>query len=405
MRLLAIILLSIVMIPKVWSGNWNGGSSSLGKAGRINEGASASLEDYRASFLQYYNGDKNRFSRFTVKGSESPRAIQGVLTEDDFVTSQLNRTGLLSYLLLIDGELVVDEISPPDRLGDILKSGETVFNSQSVGKSVVSYLLGHAICQGYIKGLDATLDDWPLISNTLYSDQSLSVLVNMSAGDARYFKNATGRVNGSKGNINSVPISSWASALQGTKPGKGLFGKKSFNYHSFLPNLIHNYIAYKTGNQYEAFLQSVFQHHVKIERDAFFLKQYAPMAEGPLRSTFFATRYDYLRFAMTILEDWRNDTCVGKYLKELYDRRVKNAYNPRGGHGLFRSKTHSKGTNYDYAGFFHTNPAGGIGTIFVMHGYGGQVIAINFDTGTIVVAHSVHEDWDTGRLIIDAVNQ
>ena len=108
---------------------------------------------------------------------------------------------------------------------------------------------------------------------------------------------------------------------------------------------------------------------------------------------------------MTILEDWRNDTCVGKYLKELYDRRVKNAYNPRGGHGLFRSKTHSKGTNYDYAGFFHTNPAGGKGTLFVMHGYGGQVIAINFDTGTIVVAHSVHEDWDTGRLIIDAVNQ
>jgi len=43
--------------------------------------------------------------------------------------------------------------------------------------------------------------------------------------------------------------------------------------------------------------------------------------------------------------------------------------------------------------------------VFIMHGYGGQVIAINFDTGTIVVANSVHEDWDTARLVVDAVNQ
>ena len=31
---------------------------------------------------------------------------------------------------------------------------------------------------------------------------------------------------------------------------------------------------------------------------------------------FRATRYDYLRIAKAMLDDWQNDTCVGKYLKD-----------------------------------------------------------------------------------------
>ena len=34
---------------------------------------------------------------------------------------------------------------------------------------------------------------------------------------------------------------------------------------------------------------------------------------------FYATRYDYLRIAKAIMDDYQNDTCVGKYLKEIYE--------------------------------------------------------------------------------------
>jgi hypothetical protein len=37
---------------------------------------------------------------------------------------------------------------------------------------------------------------------------------------------------------------------------------------------------------------------------------------------FFLTRYDYLRVAKAIMDDWQNDTCVGKYLKTINERRV-----------------------------------------------------------------------------------
>ena len=45
---------------------------------------------------------------------------------------------------------------------------------------------------------------------------------------------------------------------------------------------------------------------------------------------FFATRYDYLRIAKSILDDWQNDTCMGKYLKTIYKNRIpKGNFNQR----------------------------------------------------------------------------
>ena len=38
--------------------------------------------------------------------------------------------------------------------------------SNSIGKSMVGYLAGHAICSGYIDSLDTRLNDWPLLENT-----------------------------------------------------------------------------------------------------------------------------------------------------------------------------------------------------------------------------------------------
>ena len=43
---------------------------------------------------------------------------------------------------------------------------------------------------------------------------------------------------------------------------------------------------------------------------------------GHKRYTFFATRYDYLRLAKAMLDDWQNDTCVGKYLKNIFENRI-----------------------------------------------------------------------------------
>ena len=80
--------------------------------------------------------------------------------------------GILSYLYYQDGEVLIDELSPKERLGEFLNN-ETKFYSMSMGKSVTSYLVGHAICEGYIDGVDARVNDWPIIKDSLYHDQKL----------------------------------------------------------------------------------------------------------------------------------------------------------------------------------------------------------------------------------------
>ncbi len=42
-----------------------------------------------------------------------------------------------------------------------------------MGKSLVSYVTGHAICEGYIDSVNVKLNDWPLIKDTLYEDSIL----------------------------------------------------------------------------------------------------------------------------------------------------------------------------------------------------------------------------------------
>ena len=83
------------------------------------------------------------------------------LIEDKFLKKQMKTKGILSYLYYQDGEVLIDEFSPKERLGEFLNN-ETKFYSMSMGKSVTSYILGHAICEGYIDGVDARVNDWPV---------------------------------------------------------------------------------------------------------------------------------------------------------------------------------------------------------------------------------------------------
>ena len=51
---------------------------------------------------------------------------------------------------------------------------------------MVSYVVGHAICEGYIKSIDSKVNDWPLVENTLYHNQKLIDLLNFRAGVQKY---------------------------------------------------------------------------------------------------------------------------------------------------------------------------------------------------------------------------
>ena len=62
------------------------------------------------------------------------------------------------------------------------------FHSQSVAKTLIGYVAGHAICKGYIDSVDSRLNDWPVLENTLYHDQKLIDVLNMASGTQAYFE-------------------------------------------------------------------------------------------------------------------------------------------------------------------------------------------------------------------------
>ena len=89
-----------------------------------------------------------------------------------------------------------------------------------------------------------------------------------------------------------------------------------------------------------------------------------------------------------MLQDWQNNTCEGKYLKSLYERKVKKNYK-------YSDNKQAHRNTKSYGGFFHLEPSGMKKRhVFVMDGYGGQTLMIDFDTGRIVTTLAVHRDFN-----------
>jgi hypothetical protein len=342
-------------------------------------------------YWKYTNDNWNNNAKYAdIKPSENPSKFEFDLREDKLVKKQMQKTALLSYLLYEDGKIVIDEISPKDKFGKVF-TNETKYHSQSVGKSFASYILGHAICKGYVEGIDAQLNDWPLIENSLYHNQKIIDLINMKAGDKKYFA-STNEFNNPKFRY-SVTNRTIPSIMTNEFSNSKKFGSK-WNYNNLLPHLTLNYIIFKAGEEgFQNLLNDIFRKKVGIEYDTALVttnqsRHESNYGKGTTTSTFLTTRYDYLRVARAMLQDWQNDTCEGKYLKSLYERKVKKNKD-------YRDKKHAFNNTKSYGGFFHLEPSGMKKRhIFVMDGYGGQTLIIDFDKGRIVTTLAVHRNFN-----------
>ena len=341
-------------------------------------------------FWEYTNGNWTNNPKYSeIKPSDKPYQFKFDLRDDETIKKQMQKTALLSYLLYEDGKIVVDEISPKDKFGKVF-TNETKYHSQSVGKSFASYILGHAICKGYVDSIDAQLNDWPILENTLYHNQKIIDLINMQAGDEKYFSSEDkSNIFANSSSRYSVTNRTISSAMnKELKDSKK--SKKKWAYNNLLPHLILNYLIFKAGeDDFQNLLDDVFRKKVGIEYETVLvMSEESANNNKSTTSTFLTTRYDYLRVARAMLQDWQNDTCEGKYLKSIFERKVKKKYD-------YSNKKHAFTNTKSYGGFFHLEPSGMKKRhIFVMDGYGGQTLTIDFDTGRIVTTMAIHRDFN-----------
>ncbi len=133
-------------------------------------------------YLKRYLEDPIKFAKISSPGSDRPREFKTNTRESAHVTKLLATTAMFSVLMYENGAVSIDQMAKKDRFQGQIHDGTPLY-SMSMGKSIAAYLLGHAICGGFIGGTDQKLTDWDLVKNTLYENQSLRDLMSMRAGD------------------------------------------------------------------------------------------------------------------------------------------------------------------------------------------------------------------------------
>ena len=364
----------------------------------------------------------NFYKKFEVTGSNESYQFQFDLKKDNDVLKEIKNnkeTGVISYLLFENNKIVIDESDIPihvqgDGKKDYILNG--LLPSHSMGKSLVSYVTGHAICEGYIKSVNEKLTGWKTVQNTLFQDQVLIDLLNMQAGDDKFAGERRKPHDDNRlkkfpsVNVNTIPLRDvMQKYFQNTKRDIPSFNAKKpkYNYSALTTNVIMNYVIYKTGDDWKNLLHKVFNEHVKVKDNVRFLQTLNVQNRGYSysssrlletgRYSFYANRYDYLRIAKTMLDDWHNDTCAGKYLKMLYKQRIKK--NDSTSHptdvGLYTAS---------YGGQFHFDVFGlKKQRIIGLSGFAGQQILIDIDAKRIIVVNSLYRNYDWEKIVYDKI--
>ena len=343
---------------------------------------------------KYKIGDKKNNTyefEFDLQTNELSKTVNEQISD--------KKTGLVSYLLWENNKIIVDQNRESKYTGP--------YPSHSVGKSLVSLVTGYAMCGGYINHTVFDRIDYPTVVGTLYENQRLIDLLNMQAGDDEIvgdrIYNYDNPIRGKGPNVNTIPIKKvmkkYFKGEDGLEPGV------YFNYSAMTTNVIMNYVIYKTGDDWEKLLHKVFVEDAKVEKRVYFSKTLNKNKVGNRKSgeygrySFYAQRYDYLRIANLIMSHWKNDTCVGKYLKTMYENRVDRQY---GGYSKFEGNHRVAQT---YGGQFLWDAIGiEDRPILMMDGAHGQQVVIDFDNNKIITAHSVERHYDYYSLIYLQLN-
>ena len=349
-------------------------------------------------YLKKYIKDRKdrKGYKFKVKASKNFKKFNFNLQKDNFVNKQLNETAMLSYLMYENGNIIIDEITPKERFGKILKNN-TQYVSNSVGKSLISYITGHAICKGYISGINHRLNDWSVLENTLFYDQPIINLLNMASGSQNYVNSKYGLL-GSDRWVNSVSVQS----IMKKELKNSEVARLRYNYNNLDTNIIASYVLYKMGHkEFKNLLNEILVDKAGIENDVWLFKQVLSSKQATLTYSYYASRYDYLRIAVAMLEDWNRNTCEGQYLKSLFENRIKKIDPSDPTAWSFESNSDDGyGSTSTYGGQFHMGISGKREVpIFVMDGYGGQSLSIDFENNKIISIMAIHRDYDWKMLV------
>ena len=160
-KLLGIVVLSLLLSGNAYAEDGKavsyGGVNEMPEKARPNDATISLFEERKKRFIdnQRRKGDlyiiepKGNAINFKYKKNLISLKLE----------KQLSKGFLLSYLFYDNGVVKYDGKAKDGRFKEDINN-ETLFFTHSTGKSITSYIVGHAICDGYISSIDEIID-WP----------------------------------------------------------------------------------------------------------------------------------------------------------------------------------------------------------------------------------------------------
>ncbi len=317
----------------------------------------------------YRNMDKLAWTR-AIPAGENPYPLPTELMDLDDVeiaTEDLTMTvddyvkaGNVAGLIVVKNGRVVYERY---ELGN---TAESRWLSYSVAKSVTSLLVGAAIRDGYIAGVDEAVTDYlPRLKNSSYDDSTIRDLLQMSSG-----VEWTEIYDDLQSDINNVtwPTLEMYEYLR-SKPRAAAPGEL-YNYNTAETNLVGTLLRSAIGNNLSTYLTEKIWKPFGMEHDAYWVLSEEGGGEFG-GSSLNATLRDYARIGLFAMQNGR----------------LRNGESVLPDGWMEESTTPSAGfEEYGYLWWLHSDGAYAAAGIF------GQGIYINPEEKLVVAIHSARED-------------
>lgn len=380
-------------------------SVEIPERGRPND---ATISLYEKRRLEFIESRMSKDRMYVVPPSDNAEDF----VEDNRLQSlsldkELSEGFILSYLFYDQGVVKYNGTAAAGRFERDIDD-QTLFFTHSTGKSIVSYIVGHAICAGYVESIDEIID-WPMMANTLYQGQSLRDLLDMMAGDTHLLNKSTTYIRNVGKHHRDMGLDEIAIHLAGSKKQE-----RKLVYNNFLSDVIANYVAYKSGENYDQLMRDVFQNKIKIKHAVMYEKHKSTTIDGVKSKyfgtpqttasySFFMTRFDFLRLGLAIMRDYQNETCVGKYLKNIQSQaKPFYKYKPSDKRAHLWLNRYAKKYGGQFYFDFHNMKNR---NIFGTEGKNGQNIMIDMDNSRVWVINSAATGYDVRHFLLNAVRE
>ena len=158
-KLLSILVLSLLLSGNAYADDGkavsHGGVNELPEDARPNDATISLFEERKKRFIDNLRR-QGRLYIIEPKGNAKNFNFEKNLISSK-LEKQLSKGFLLSYLFYDNGVVKYDGKAKDGRFKEDINN-ETLFFTHSTGKSITSYIVGHAICDGYISSIDEIIE-------------------------------------------------------------------------------------------------------------------------------------------------------------------------------------------------------------------------------------------------------